>query len=224
MAKDALVVKNNRDVISHVLHYTLDGTLVGEVPLDIGSAHYIVGSPGDPNVYFGFSSFFIPPIVYQYDLESKERTVFDQIDSDIDFDAYETKQVKYESADGTLVPMFIAYKKGLVLDGTNPTLLYGYGGFGSIMKPSFARNRFIWLENGGVYAQACIRGGGEYGEEWHRAGMLGNKQNTFDDSSPRRSGSSRTTTPARTSSLSVAAATAACSSPRLPCSGRSSFE
>ncbi len=181
VANNSLMVKTIRDVISHVAHYTLEGEFVAELPLEIGDAHYIVGNPDDDTAYFGFSSFFIPPVVFEYDVETREMGVFDRIESDIDFDAYETTQVMYQSKDGTLVPMFLAHRKGLELDGTNPTLLYGYGGFGSIMKPAFARNRFIWLENGGVYAQACIRGGGEYGEDWHRAGMLGNKQNSFDD-------------------------------------------
>ena len=141
----------------------------------------MASEPYNDKAYLSFSSFFLPPRVYEYSTATGELAVFDSISTDLDINAYEVSLVKYPSRDSTMIPMFLVHKKGLVLDGTNPTLLYGYGGFGSSLGPSFTRNRFLWLEHGGVYAQAGIRGGGEYGEEWHRAGMLENKQNSFDD-------------------------------------------
>jgi prolyl oligopeptidase len=181
VAKDRILVHRVRNVISEVTAYDLTGKKIAAVELPIGSVHRMAGRADNPNVYIGFSSFFIPPTVYKYDAITGDLSVFDAIKTDIDVSRFEQKQVWYKSKDGTRVPMFLAYLKGTKLDGSNPTLLYGYGGFGSIMKPYFARNRFLWMENGGVYAQACIRGGGEFGEDWHKAGMFGNKQNSFDD-------------------------------------------
>jgi len=132
--------------------------------------------------FFDFSSFTVPPSVYQVDMSSGTSVLWDKVDAPgIDPSAYEVKQLWYKSKDGTRVPMFVCHKRGLVLDGKNPTLLTGYGGFNVSLTPDFRGSRFIWLEHGGVFAVANLRGGSEFGEEWHRAGMLEKKQNVFDD-------------------------------------------
>jgi prolyl oligopeptidase len=141
----------------------------------------LAGEVDGRELLFGFFSYFIPPTIYRYDFDSDSLSIFEAVKTDIDLSQYEVKQVWFPSKDGTKVSMFLAYKKGLKLDGNNPTLLYGYGGFSVNETPSFSRTRMLWLERGGIYADAQIRGGAEYGEEWHRAGMLEKKQNTFDD-------------------------------------------
>ena len=181
LAGNLILTNRQRDVISHVEVYDHSGALQGEIAVPVGSVHSLKGDAADSIAYFDFSSFFIPPKVYRYSTVTGALATFDSISTDLDIAAYETHQVMYPSKDGTLVPMFLVHKRGITLDGTNPTLLYGYGGFGSTLTPNFTRNRFLWMERGGVYAQAGIRGGGEYGEDWHRAGMLENKQNSFDD-------------------------------------------
>jgi prolyl oligopeptidase len=132
-------------------------------------------------MFIGFTSYLYPTTYFRYDFETEQMTPFTTPEIDFDFSPYETKQVFYTSKDGTRVPMFITHKKGVALDGNNPTMLYGYGGFQASMTPGFSLDYAVWLENGGVYAEACLRGGNEYGEEWHKAGMLENKQNVFDD-------------------------------------------
>ena len=132
--------------------------------------------------FFGFQSFTVPPSVYQVELASRKTSLWDKVSTPgIDPSAYEVAQVWYTSKDGTKVPMFVFHKKGLKLDGKNPTLLTGYGGFNVSLTPSFAGGRYLWLEHGGVFAVANLRGGSEFGEDWHRAGMLDKKQNVFDD-------------------------------------------
>ena len=178
---NALAVDIIRDVVSHVVFYSHSGERLGEAPLQIGSTYGVVSEPAGKDVYIGFSSFFVPPVVYRYDTETNQMAVFETVQADLDTDAYEVSQVMYPSKDSTLVPLFIAHRKGLVLDGTNPAMVYAYGCYGNVTRPGFQRNRFLWLEKGGVYALAGIRGGGEYGEEWHQAGVRENKQNNLDD-------------------------------------------
>lgn len=168
---------------SHRLYlYRKDGTPAGEISLPVpGSILELTGRAHDKDLYIHFQSFLYPPTIFRYNFENKEVTAVHQPAVDFDPAHYETRQVFYSSKDGTQVPMFITYKKGIALDGNNPTLLYGYGGFNINLPPMFAPTRLAWLERGGIYAQANLRGGTEYGEAWHQAGMLQNKQNVFDD-------------------------------------------
>src|SRR5262249_44280848 len=130
---------------------------------------------------FGFQSFTVPQTVYRFDLKTKESSRWGQVKADIDFDRYTVEQVTFQSKDKTPLTMFLAHKKGIEKDGKNPTLLYGYGGFNIALTPTFNASRFLFLERGGVFAIANLRGGSEYGEGWHKAGMLAKKQNVFDD-------------------------------------------
>ena len=156
--------------------------LRGELPLPgIGSVDVIQGKQGDDEMFYSFTSFLYPTTVYRLDLKSRRNEVFRAPKVDFDPTAYETRQVFYTSKDGTRVPMFITAKKGIALDGSNPTLLYAYGGFNIPTTPGFSAANVAWLEMGGIYAVANIRGGGEYGKEWHEGGMLAKKQNVFDD-------------------------------------------
>ncbi len=147
----------------------------------LGSLSGISGNIDNPEVFYGFMSYLSPTTIYEYNAKSGESTVFRQSKLGFDPTLYETKQVFYTSKDGTRIPMFITMKKGTVLDGTNPTMLYGYGGFNISLTPSFNPRTLVWLEMGGIYVVANLRGGGEYGSSWHRAGTLGAKQNVFDD-------------------------------------------
>ncbi len=154
----------------------------GEIQLPgLGSVDQVTGKAGDSEMFYRFVSFLNPPTVFRYDLGHGTNTVYQQPRLSFDASQYETKQVFYTSKDGTRVPMFITAKKGLALNGANPTILYGYGGFNIPETPSFSPRNVAWLELGGIYAVANIRGGGEYGKEWHEGGMLGKKQNVFDD-------------------------------------------
>ncbi len=171
-----------KDARSSIKIFDLDGAFVREVELPgIGSAGGFGGKRYDTETFYTFTSFTTPATIYRYDLVSGETTLFRKPNVDFNPDEYETKQVFYSSKDGTQVPMFITHKKGLQLDGNNPTLLYGYGGFNVSLTPNFSVSRLVWMEMGGVYALANLRGGGEYGEEWHQAGTKLNKQNVFDD-------------------------------------------
>jgi prolyl oligopeptidase len=170
------------DVSSHIYQYSLEGKKEKEIKLPtIGNASGFDGDAKDTFTFYSFTSFTYPSTLYTFDITTGISTIFKKSELKFDLDAYETKQVFYSSKDGTKVPMFIVHKKGLKLDGTNPTLLYGYGGFNVSLLPSFSASRMVLLENGGVYALANIRGGGEYGEQWHEGGMKLNKQNVFDD-------------------------------------------
>jgi prolyl oligopeptidase len=151
------------------------------MPDKTGSAGGFSGKRDEKSCFYSFTSFTYPTSIYKYDIESGQSTEYYTIRVKFEPSAYESKQVMYKSKDGTEVPMFIVHKKGLKLDGTNPTLLYSYGGFSVPMQPGFSSSRIILLENGGVFAMPCIRGGNEFGEEWHKGGMLENKQNVFDD-------------------------------------------
>jgi prolyl oligopeptidase len=162
--------------------YNLDGSFVKEIVLPThGSIIGISGKPDHKEMFISFTSFLFPPTIYRYDFTNDMLTLLRSTEIDFDVERYETKQVLYTSKDGTRIPMFLTHKKGLVLDGNNPTLLYGYGGFNNSLTPSFSRSTLVWLEHSGVYAMANLRGGGEYGEEWHCAGTLEQKQNVFDD-------------------------------------------
>ncbi|HEY3286218.1 MAG TPA: prolyl oligopeptidase family serine peptidase [Gemmatimonadaceae bacterium] len=171
-----------KDVTSQIVEYAYDGTKVRDVALPgVGTAGFSGGERGDTDAFFSFSSFTAPPTTYRYDLATGTSTVYRETKLPFDPSLYETRQVFATSKDGTKVPMFIVAKKGLKLDGRNPTLVYGYGGFNISTLPGFSASRIAWLEQGGVYASVNMRGGGEYGEAWHQAGMKGNKQNVFDD-------------------------------------------
>jgi prolyl oligopeptidase len=170
------------DAHTQVFIYDLDGTLDKEVELPtIGTIGGFSGDREDSEAFYAFTSFLYPTTIFRYDFKSGKSTVFKAPKVDFDPDLYETKQVFYESRDGTRIPMFVVHKKGMELDGSNPTYLTAYGGFNISLPPYFDTSRLVWLEMGGVYAQPSLRGGGEYGEDWHRAGMLENKQNVFDD-------------------------------------------
>jgi prolyl oligopeptidase len=147
----------------------------------LGSIGEVTGDPDGSEVFYTYSSYFIPPTSYRYDVSTGQSEVFDIVKADIDPSPYEVEQVTYNSKDGTPVTMFLVHKKGLQKNGNTPAMLSGYGGFSSSTTPVFQRNIYLWLEEGGIYAEANLRGGGEYGEEWHKAGMLDKKQNVFDD-------------------------------------------
>ena len=171
-----------KDARTEVRVYDLQGKAIRNVDLPgIGTATGFQGKRTDKETFYSFTSFISPTTVYRYEPSSGKSSVFKQPKVDFDPSQYETKQVFYNSKDGTRVPMFLTYKKGLQLDGQNPTLLYAYGGFDISLTPSFSVPNLVWLEMGGIYAQPNLRGGGEYGEEWHLAGTKAHKQNVFDD-------------------------------------------
>lgn len=171
-----------KDARSSIKVFDLNGALVREVELPgIGSAGGFGGKRYDTETFYVFTSFTTPATIYRYDMVTGESSLFRQPTVDFDPTQYETRQVFYPSKDGTQVPMFITHKKGLALDGNNPTYLYGYGGFNVSLTPSFSISNLVWMEMGGVYAIPNLRGGGEYGEDWHQAGTKLNKQNVFDD-------------------------------------------
>jgi prolyl oligopeptidase len=170
------------DAKTQVKLFTPRGELVREVNFEgIGTASGFSGKRTDTQTFYSFSSFDTPPTVYRYDLLTGKSELLRRAKVDIDPSRYEVEQVFYASQDGTKVPMFLAYKKGLKRDGGNPTLLYGYGGFSIPLTPGFSVSRIQWMEMGGVFAMANLRGGGEYGEDWHLAGTKLKKQNVFDD-------------------------------------------
>lgn len=171
-----------KDVTTRIVIYNLDGKKAGEVSLPgPGAADGFDGLKDDKYVFYAFTSFTFPTNIYRYDIATGKSVLFKKPNVSFNSEDYITKQEFYPSKDGTKIPMFITYKKGLQLNGKNPTLLYAYGGFNVILSPSFSPSVIPFLEEGGVYAFANLRGGGEYGEKWHEAGMLGKKQNVFDD-------------------------------------------
>jgi prolyl oligopeptidase len=171
-----------KDARSQFKIFNLNGTFVREVDFPgLGSVNGFDGKRYDTETFYSFTSFTTPGTIYRYDMVTGKSEVYRQPKVDFNPAEYETKQVFYESKDGTKMPMFITHKKGIKLDGNNPTYLYGYGGFNASMTPSFSVSNLVWMEMGGVYAMPNIRGGGEYGEEWHQAGMKEKKQNVFDD-------------------------------------------
>jgi len=179
---NTFVLSYLKDAQTDVRIYDLDGKFLHNVDLPgIGTAEGFGGKRKYKETFYAFTSFTIPTTIYRYDLASAKSAVFRQPKVDFDSSKYETKQVFFTSKDGTRVPMFITAKKGLKLEGQNPVLLYAYGGFNISLTPAFSVGNAVWLEMGGVYAQPNLRGGGEYGEEWHEAGTLLQKQNVFDD-------------------------------------------
>jgi prolyl oligopeptidase len=182
MVHDTLIVQYLADAQSLVEFHSRDGKLIKKYELPaIGSASGFAGKRTDSETFFTFTNFTTPATVYRLDMKSGQTTVYRKPEVKFDPAKFETKQVFYTSKDGTKVPMFLTYKKGLKLDGQNPTLLYGYGGFNISLPPGFSPSYVVWMEMGGVYAQASLRGGGEYGAAWHQAGMKLKKQNVFDD-------------------------------------------
>src|SRR6185295_8214769 len=163
--------------------YSLDGKLENEIELPgLGTAGGFGGRMEDKFTFHTFTTFNFPPTIYKYDIATKKSTLFRQPEIPcFKSDDYETSRVFYKSKDGTRVPMFLVHKKGLKLDGNNPTIIYGYGGFNVTNSPGFSSLRLALLEQGVVYASANMRGGGEYGEQWHEAGTKLKKQNVFDD-------------------------------------------
>jgi prolyl oligopeptidase len=171
-----------KDAYTQIKIFNLAGEFVREVALPgIGSAGGFGGKSHDTETFYSYTSFTTPSTIYHYNMLTGESSLYRQPKVNFNPGDYETTQVFYSSKDGTKVPMFITHKKGLQLDGNNPTYLYAYGGFGASITPSFSVSRLVWLEMGGVYAIANLRGGGEYGEEWHQGGTKLNKQNVFDD-------------------------------------------
>ncbi len=179
---DTFVANSLQDAHSRLRVFALDGRFVTDVALPtLGSVGAVSGERKDDQMFFAFTSFLYPTTIFRYDFKTGQSSVFKTPTIDFDPSGYETEQVFYRSKDGTRVPMFITHKKGLKRDGANPTYLYGYGGFDISLTPSFSVGTLVWLEMGGVYAMPNLRGGGEYGEEWHQAGMHEKKQNVFDD-------------------------------------------
>jgi len=177
-----LFVSYLKDAYSKVYQYDLKGSLEKEIEFPtLGTAYGFGGKMEDKELFYTFTSFTLPPSIYKYNIETGTSEIFRESKAKFNPDDYVTKQVFYKSKNGTKIPMFVVYKKGLKLNGDNPVYLYGYGGFNASMTPGFNTSRIVLLENGFVFAMANLRGGGEYGEKWHRAGMLFNKQNVFDD-------------------------------------------
>src|SRR3989454_409254 len=179
---DTFVAQYMHDASSRLRLFALDGRPVKELELPtLGSIGGISGERKDDEMFYAFTSFLYPTTIFRYDFKTGASSVFKAPTIDFDPSGYEPKQVFYASKDGTRVPMFITHKKGLRLDGSNPTYLYGYGGFDISLTPNFSVNTLVWMEMGGVFAQPNLRGGGEYGQEWHLAGSKLKKQNVFDD-------------------------------------------
>jgi len=171
-----------KDARTQVKIFDTNGKFVREVTFPgLGTADGFGGHAKDKETFYSFTGFTLPTTIYRYDMVTGRSTIFRQPKVDFNPENYETKQVFYTSKDGTKVPMFITHKKGLKLDGNNPTYLYAYGGFAISLTPAFSVSNLVWMEMGGVYAQPNLRGGGEYGEDWHQAGMKSKKQNVFDD-------------------------------------------
>lgn len=176
-----LFLTYNKDASNHAYIYTLEGKEENEIKLPTLGAVSFSGDKDDKEVFYSFTSFTFPGSTFKYDMDKNESTLYRAPKVDFNPEDFVTEQVFYPSKDGTKIPMFLTYKKGLKRDGSNPVFLYGYGGFNINLNPGFSTNRLPFLENGGIYAQTNLRGGGEYGEEWHLAGTKMNKQNVFDD-------------------------------------------
>ena len=177
-----IYVRYLENVKPRVVGYDLSGNKVDDIAFEtLGTLGGVGGSWRSPLAFFTFSSFAVPPTIYAYDVRTKEKSIFHRRSLPVNPDDFVTEQVWYTSRDGTKVPMFVMYKKGTPRDGSAPAYLTGYGGFNVSSLPTFSARAVIWAEHGGVYALANLRGGGEFGETWHRAGMLDKKQNVFDD-------------------------------------------
>ena len=176
-----LILTYNQDASDHAFIYGLDGKLRHEVKLPMVGSVGFTGDEKEPECFYTFKSFTMPGTIYRYDMDKNESSLYAQPNVKFRLQDYESKQLFFQSKDGTRVPMFITYKKGLKRNGKNPVFLYGYGGFNNALGPSFSAVRIPFLEQGGIYAQVNLRGGSEYGEEWHLAGTKMQKQNVFDD-------------------------------------------
>ena len=182
LAGGHLIANYLEDVSARIQIFDAKGAFVRDIPLPtLGSASGLYGQWDSPLAFYSFTSFAYPNVILGYDIQAGTTTEWARLNVPLDPARFEVKQVFYASKDGTRVPMFLMYRKDIGLDGARPTLLYGYGGFTASMTPYFSSFAAVWAEQGGVYAVANLRGGGEYGEAWHKAGMLANKQNTFDD-------------------------------------------
>lgn len=171
-----------KDAATRIYQHSYGGKLEREITLPgIGTASGFGGEKDDKELFYSFTSYVSPGIVYKYDIATGKSVLFSKPEVKFNPEDYETKQVFFNSKDGTRVPIFLSYKKGIKKDGKNPVLLYGYGGFNIPQTPSFGVSNLFFMEQGGIFAVVCLRGGSEYGEEWHKAGMLENKQNVFDD-------------------------------------------
>lgn len=171
-----------KDAVSQVIQYDLNGVKEKEIELPgLGFAGGFSGKKEEKELYYTFTSYIYPPIIFKYDIATGTSTVFKKSNVQFNPDDYESTQIFYTSKDGTKIPMIITHKKGIVLDGKNPTLLYGYGGFNISLTPAFSISNVVFMESGGVYAVPNLRGGGEYGQDWHNAGTKMRKQNVFDD-------------------------------------------
>jgi prolyl oligopeptidase len=178
-----LLAQYEHNATSELKLFGLDGKKLADISLPALGAVFDASGRYDRNeIFFGFQSFTVPPSIYRVDLTDVKSALWAKVDAPfIDPSAYDVQQVWYTSKDGTKVPMFVVSKKGIEKNGKNPTLLTGYGGFNVSMTPAFSRSMYLWMEHGGIYAVANLRGGAEFGEDWHRAGMLDKKQNVFDD-------------------------------------------
>ena len=176
-----LVLTYSQDACDHAFVYDLDGKMRHEVKLPMVGSVAFTGKETEPECFYTFTSFTQPGTVYRYDMTTNQSTLYSQPSVKFRLQDYESRQLFFQSKDGTRVPMFITYKKGMKLNGKNPVYLYGYGGFNISLTPYFSASRIPFLEKGGIYAQVNLRGGNEYGEEWHLAGTKMQKQNVFDD-------------------------------------------
>ncbi|MCX5800138.1 MAG: prolyl oligopeptidase family serine peptidase [Candidatus Eisenbacteria bacterium] len=182
LAGGRLFINYLDNVVSKIKVFDPDGKFLREISLPaLGSVSGVAGWWESNEAFFSFTSFHVPPTIYRYDVGKGTQTVWAQLKVPVKTDMFEVKQVWYASKDSTKIPMFLVYKKGMRLDGQNPTFLTGYGGFDVSMTPYYSSVGVLWIENGGVYAVPNLRGGAEFGEEWHRAGMFDKKQNVFDD-------------------------------------------
>ena len=178
-----LFAQYEHNASSELKIFDVDGKKLRDIPLPtIGTVNAVAGKWDVSELFFGFQSYTVPPSVYRYDLSTGATSLWTKVDApSIDPSGFEVQQVWYNSKDGTRIPMFVVSKKGIEKNGKNPVLLTGYGGFNVSETPSFSRSMYLWMEHGGIYAVANLRGGSEFGEDWHRAGMLEKKQNVFDD-------------------------------------------
>lgn len=180
-ADDKLVLTYSQDASTHLYVYSLEGKELNEIKLPTVGRAGFSGERGQKECFYSFASFTVPGTIYQYDMAQNKSTVYTEPKVKFDLGKYTTEQVFFISKDGTHVPMFLTYRKGLKHNGKNPVLIYGYGGFNISLFPNFSSMRIPFLENGGIYVQVNLRGGSEYGEEWHVAGTKMQKQNVFDD-------------------------------------------
>ena len=180
-AADKLVLSYSKDASTHLYVYSLDGKELNEIKLPTVGRASFSGERGQKECFYSFASFTVPGAIYQYDMAQNKSSVYTEPKVKFSLNQYTTEQVFFNSKDGTRVPMFLTYRKGLKRNGKNPVLIYGYGGFNISLSPNFSSMRIPFLENGGVYVQVNLRGGSEYGEEWHVAGTKMQKQNVFDD-------------------------------------------